>query len=159
MSIETTRSISLGTNTPLPKRVNQSSSAKEAAGDESKVVSMRREGSATPRTLDSIEQAATPLQGTQTEETKQKEQDRPLSFADIVDEVEHLNNASQNIQRSIEFSVDNVSDKTVITVRDSKTEEVIRQIPSEELLDISKRLKNASASGESSAGFLFSSSA
>lgn len=48
----------------------------------------------------------------------------------------------QNLQRSLQFSVDTESGETVVRVVDTKTQEVIRQIPSEELLVIAERLRS-----------------
>jgi flagellar protein FlaG len=45
----------------------------------------------------------------------------------------------QNLNRSLQFSVDDESGDTVIKVVDSETEELVRQIPSEEIL----RARNA----------------
>lgn len=47
----------------------------------------------------------------------------------------------QNLQRSLHFSVDQASGETVVRVIDTETKEVIRQIPSEELLAIAERLR------------------
>ncbi|MGH8596150.1 MAG: flagellar protein FlaG [Gammaproteobacteria bacterium] len=49
----------------------------------------------------------------------------------------------QNLQRSLRFSVDEESGETIVKVFDTETKEVIRQIPSEELLAISNRLRSA----------------
>ena len=57
-----------------------------------------------------------------------------------------LNNLSshvQNLHRSLLFSVDQDSGDTVVRIMDSDTKEVIRQIPSEELLAIAHRLKSS----------------
>lgn len=48
----------------------------------------------------------------------------------------------QNLQRALQFSVDEDSGETVVKVIDSDTKEVIRQIPSEELLAIANRLRS-----------------
>lgn len=48
----------------------------------------------------------------------------------------------QNLQRALQFSVDEASGETVVTVVDAETKEVIRQIPSEELLAIANRLRS-----------------
>lgn len=50
----------------------------------------------------------------------------------------------QNLHRSLQFSVDKGSGETVVRVVDSETKEVIRQIPSEEVLAIAERLRSAS---------------
>lgn len=49
----------------------------------------------------------------------------------------------QNLQRRLEFSVDEESGETIVRVVDRETKEVIRQIPSAELLAIEERLRSA----------------
>ena len=49
--------------------------------------------------------------------------------------------AAQVRQRALEFSIDEGSGRTVIKVIDKETEAVIRQIPSEEVLELSARLR------------------
>ena len=49
----------------------------------------------------------------------------------------------QNLQRTLEFSIDEESGRTVIRVLDRESRELIRQIPAEELLVIAKRLEAA----------------
>ena len=61
--------------------------------------------------------------------------------AALQDSVQTLSRSVQSIARSLEFRVDENSGKTVITVRDSESEEVIRQIPSDQLLNISARMQ------------------
>ena len=50
---------------------------------------------------------------------------------DLSTVVESLNDYAQSVKRDLQFSMDETSGRTVITVRDSETEEVIRQIPPE----------------------------
>ena len=57
-----------------------------------------------------------------------------------------LNNSSQLIERNLEFHVDSSTGRTVITVRNSESKEVIRQIPSQQVLEISGKLKELQAS-------------
>jgi flagellar protein FlaG len=57
--------------------------------------------------------------------------------------VESLREYVQNVQRHLEFSVDSESGREIIRVIDSETEEVIREIPSEEAIRISQQLKEA----------------
>jgi len=61
--------------------------------------------------------------------------------SDVRETVQELNVTPQLVSRNLEFRVDSESGKTVITVRDTQTQEIIRQIPSEQLLEISGRLK------------------
>jgi flagellar protein FlaG len=51
------------------------------------------------------------------------------------EKVAEINDYMQNFNRSLKFSVDEGSGDTVVTVIDSATDEVVRQIPSQELLD------------------------
>ena len=59
------------------------------------------------------------------------------SLNTAVDELAHY---AQSISRDLEFTIDKDLDKTIITVYDTDSEEVIRQIPSEEVLKLAKQL-------------------
>lgn len=62
----------------------------------------------------------------------------------LTSKVAQLNDYTQLINREIQFSVDEATDRTVVKVIDSKTDEVIRQIPSEEVLRIAESMENFS---------------
>lgn len=62
-------------------------------------------------------------------------EDSPLSLA-----VAKLEEHVQTIQRDLSFRIDGGSGDVVVTVLDAKTEEVIRQIPSEEAIELSSEL-------------------
>jgi flagellar protein FlaG len=51
------------------------------------------------------------------------------------EKVAQLNDYMQNMNRNLQFSVDDASGDTVVKVIDAETEEVVRQIPSEEILE------------------------
>lgn len=55
-----------------------------------------------------------------------------------------LNELVQDLHRELQFSVDHESGDTVIKVIDRETDEVVRQIPSEEVVRLRKRLEEAS---------------
>lgn len=57
--------------------------------------------------------------------------------------VENVAGYVQNIARDINFTVDAKTNKHVVTVTDQFSGEVIRQIPNEEMLAISKNLEDA----------------
>lgn len=57
--------------------------------------------------------------------------------------VSGLNEMVQNLHRNLHFSVDDHSGDTVIKVIDSQTDEVVRQIPSEEIMKLRQRMKDA----------------
>ncbi len=63
-----------------------------------------------------------------------------ISSDDLKQAVTELNQHIQNIERDLFFSVDDSSGRTVVKVVNSETEEVIRQIPSEEVLRISRSI-------------------
>ncbi|MBN2872547.1 MAG: flagellar protein FlaG [Halothiobacillaceae bacterium] len=48
----------------------------------------------------------------------------------------------QSRQRDLSFSVDDASGRTVVKVINARTDEVVRQIPSEEILSIARRIEN-----------------
>ena len=60
-----------------------------------------------------------------------------------------LKDLVKSVQRDLQFSIDEFSGETVITVLDSNTEEIIRQIPSDEVLALARNI-------ESLKGVLFS---
>ncbi len=56
-----------------------------------------------------------------------------------------LNDAMAATQRNLTFRIDEGSGRTVITVVDATTHEVVRQIPAEEVLAVSRALEAAGA--------------
>ncbi len=71
-----------------------------------------------------------------TAEKNETVEDDAKNIANAVTEVEGF---VQNIQRDLHFSVDKDSGKTVVKVFDSATDDLIRQIPTEEMLAIAKK--------------------
>lgn len=59
--------------------------------------------------------------------------------------VQELEQRVQTVARSLQFSVDKGSGRTVITVIDRETDEVIRQIPPKEVLALAERLQDGGA--------------
>lgn len=57
------------------------------------------------------------------------------------DAVSQLNDFVQNVQRDLQFEVDNDLGQTIVKVVDQKTQEVIRQIPDELALRLAKNLQ------------------
>jgi len=74
----------------------------------------------------------------------------------LMEAVSKLNDHLQNVQRDLHFSIDDASGQTVVRVVNSETEEVIRQIPSEEVLRISQTIKEQM---DNLPGLIFESSA
>ncbi|MBV8048825.1 MAG: flagellar protein FlaG [Paludibacterium sp.] len=73
---------------------------------------------------------------TQADSTKkQKVDEKALSSA-----VDHLNDTAKLFNTQLQFSVDPATGRRVVKVTDSTTNEVIRQIPAEDVLRLSKAL-------------------
>lgn len=60
--------------------------------------------------------------------------------AEVEQAVSRLNEYVQNIQRDLLFSVDEESGRDIIRVVDSESGELVRQIPTEEVLAISRAI-------------------
>jgi len=86
-------------------------------------------------------------------EVETQDVDVELSQEALEKVVSQLNAYIQNTQRDVDFSVDDATGRVVVKVIDSESEEVIRQIPSEEMLAISRHLVE-SLENEQPKGFL-----
>jgi len=63
-----------------------------------------------------------------------------LPADEVAAAVQELNAAMKVVNTNLSFSIDHITKQTVVTVTDEKTHEVIRQIPSEEMLKVSERI-------------------
>jgi flagellar protein FlaG len=64
----------------------------------------------------------------------------PASREDVSAAVKKINESLPTSAQSLQFSIDEDSKDIVVKVIDQNTKEVVRQIPSEEALDIAKSL-------------------
>jgi len=64
----------------------------------------------------------------------------PLTEHQMTETVKEMNNLLQDMNRNLSFTVDDQSGESVIVVKDSESDEVIRQIPSEELVILRKKM-------------------
>lgn len=62
------------------------------------------------------------------------------SKKDVEEAVAKLNQSVQGRAQSLEFSIDNDSNRTIVKVIDQSTKEVLRQIPTPEALQIAKSI-------------------
>lgn len=74
------------------------------------------------------------------------------SAGELQQAVTQMNDFVQNLQRDLRFEVDDDLGRTVISVVDSETKEVIRQIPPETVLERARRLQ---AQDKAAEGLLF----
>lgn len=72
------------------------------------------------------------------------------SGGDLQGMVKELNSYVQSINRSLEFSVDEDANRTVIRVVDTQTGELVRQIPTEEVLQVARHLREMEQVAEGS---------
>jgi flagellar protein FlaG len=107
------------------------------------------------RSSNSTEKVAAQRQTVAVEVTavETQEVDVELSQKALEKVVSQLNAYIQNTQRDMDFSVDGSTGRVVVKVIDSESEQVIRQIPSEEMLAISRHLVE-SLETEEPKGFL-----
>ena len=78
----------------------------------------------------------------QEERAKEKVRKSDVSDKDIEKEVQNLQEFSKLQGWTVNFSVEKDLEQVVIKVMDANTKSMIRQIPSEELLAISKRIQD-----------------
>ena len=62
------------------------------------------------------------------------------SQEEVKEAVANINKSMKALSQSLEFSIDQDSNRTIVKVVDQTTKEVIRQIPTPEALEISKAL-------------------
>ncbi len=72
-------------------------------------------------------------------QTQDKTAENPQA---LQEKITQLNQKMQSLRRDLQFTVDEQSGEPVIKVIDSETKEVIRQIPSEEMLKIRESIDN-----------------
>ena len=87
------------------------------------------------------EQTAKPDSRTATQVSAKTESKQVLSSEQIEQAVQRLNDLAQSLQRQLKFNVDDDTGRMVITVKDKKTDEIVRQIPSEEVLSLISRFQ------------------
>lgn len=94
-----------------------------------------------------------PPESKETTETAKAEQ--VVTTDELGDAVENINQFVNSQGRTLNFSVDEESGKPVVKVIDFETKEVIRQIPSEEVLTMAKAIKRLQEDLGSATGLMF----
>lgn len=83
-------------------------------------------------------------------------QDKKISASETEEMVKKLKSVTQAISAEISFSIDRDIDRVIVKVTDTKTKEVLRQIPPEETVVLARRLKELDESGEDAKGVILS---
>jgi flagellar protein FlaG len=81
--------------------------------------------------------------------------DKVISTENIKAAVGELSDFAKASNRQLNFSVDESSERPVVKVTDTESGEVIRQIPSEEVLKLSERLRDLQSDLGNTVGILF----
>jgi len=106
-------------------------------------------------TEDNLLSVSPETKGLSTTVDKNKQTYIDVSAEQIENAVTKLNEFVQTNSTQLNFSVDEGSNKQVVKVTDSKSGDIIRQIPSEEILRLSERLQELQMEVGTAVGFLF----
>ncbi|PIE63233.1 MAG: flagellar biosynthesis protein FlaG [Desulfobacter postgatei] len=67
-----------------------------------------------------------------------------LTRKDVVDMVEALGEFANTVQTKLNFTIDDDTEDVVVKIMDKETDEVIKQFPAEELLDLREKMQDLS---------------
>jgi len=96
----------------------------------------------------------------QVEEVREEGSDNKLSSSNVtsLDEarklVEEGNKILDNVQRNLQFKVDDSTKRVVMSIVDKQTGETIRQVPSEDILALAKRMQESGGKTGSIEGYI-----
>ncbi|PCM45268.1 flagellar protein FlaG [Marinobacter sp. ANT_B65] len=108
-------------------------SSSQAEGSNASGLASSSSGSAAPVTvLSRVQDASKAEQLKEQNEAQRKELDSAVS---------QLNDYVQNVQRDLQFEVDNDLGQTIVRVVDQQTKEVVRQMPDEVALRLAEKLQ------------------
>lgn len=88
----------------------------------------------------SIDSASSRMRPPAEESDDKNNASRQPSEEEMNSALQKINDAVQLVSQKLEFSIDKDTDVFVVKVIDKETKEVIRQMPSEELLNVAKAL-------------------
>jgi flagellar protein FlaG len=124
-----------------------------AAGLAKPAYQAQPQGSARPQITEQQEVVpggSLPSGASQASTVTEEQPTNPAQQEQVEQAVEDINDYLQSVGRDLSFAVDEDSGRTIITVIDSETQEVVRQIPPEELLNLALNLQDVG--GVSSTG-------
>lgn len=75
---------------------------------------------------------------------EQQQEEEARAEKALNEKVKELNDFVQNLKRDLHFSVDKETGRMVVRVVNAETDEVIKQIPSDEILKLAESLENMS---------------
>lgn len=103
-----------------------------------------------------VESVKAPAQKVQAEATRaEKIAEQAAQNVEVVrNAAKKLNEFTEKIQTNLSFSVDEGSGRSIITVTDTQTGDVIRQIPAKEALAVANLIRDAKAADIEKVGLL-----
>lgn len=85
-------------------------------------------------------------------DTEKLREANSLNNKQLADAVVQIKDYTQSVERKLDISVDELSGRSVITVLDRETDTVIRQIPSEDILDMIHYIETQKDEGNTGTG-------
>lgn len=103
-----------------------------------------------------VELVKDPAQDVQADraQAKQRAEQAAQNIEVVRDAAKVLNDFAQQIQTNLSFSIDEGSGRSVITVTDTQTGDVIRQIPAKEVLAVANLIRQSAGSDIEKVGLL-----
>ncbi|OGT22444.1 MAG: hypothetical protein A2V90_09925 [Gammaproteobacteria bacterium RBG_16_57_12] len=87
-------------------------------------------------------------------QTQAKDSQGEMDDESLQQALNQINDLVQQLHRNLQFTVDKDTGRTVVRVIDAETDEVVRQIPSEELLAIARHIKESMEGDELKGAFI-----
>ncbi|MBE0468769.1 MAG: flagellar protein FlaG [Methyloprofundus sp.] len=93
-------------------------------------------------------------EGQQNTADKKTESEKIVSLNDARKLADEGNKILQNVQRNLQFKVDDSTQQVVMSIVDKATGDVIRQVPSEDVLALAKRMQDSDGKSGSIKGYI-----
>ena len=100
----------------------------------------KTQASATSSASAKVEKLDPQAKSQQAQETQES---KSATKAEVENAVTKLNDFVQTVQRNLQFNLDDTSGKTIITVVDKETSEVVRQIPDDVAIRLAQELQQS----------------
>ncbi len=128
-------------NSPDLKLVRSSEQAPARAISSSQAEGRNASAQVAPSSAGRADRVQSPAQAQEPSKAERLEKRNEAQREQLNDAVSQLNDFVQNVQRDLQFEVDNDLGQTVVKVVDQSTREVIRQIPDEVALRLAENLQ------------------
>ncbi len=115
------------------------------SGDISNIVAVRplvREIKDAQKVKESVNQETSVNSVTAGDSENSKLKPKVSSLAEVRKLAEEGNKILENVQRNLQFKVDDSTKQVVMSIVDKRTGEVIKQIPSEDVLSLARRMQD-----------------